>query len=474
MPDADEFLTIETVLKDQDRIEPPAAFLLATVKGTEGMSFPYAYDVTLLRKTSRRDLEPRELIGTPCSISIRRKRTSKEEKEDAQEPEFNFTVRHGVFEHLSRVAGAWKSEFRVYVGRIVPAFTLLARESRHRIFEDADVTSILKRSLEGAPHLILDTEMLELEKFPVLDYCVQFGETTFAFVSRLMARYGIWYYFDHEGLDPATGKPRGRETLVLGRSFTGKITPARHPKVIVIGDKKPDDAGVVCNFVRRYDPSGRRVDVGNFNPLNPTAPFTGAAAANEEYAAQVVNAPAAQRFEDVAFPEPVLSDQEAEDDAKQLMRREESAVYSVTGLSREVCFRAGRIFIVTQDLTAPGDVLDVPTRRIFGGQDPKYVVTFLSFVASEIHGRTVASTFLELFTMLHQNLVSNLGLGDDGDLTLGIVNDMLNNYLVDMQEVAWRNAFNIGPSSERERCCSPRPRSPAAGGRWPRSCSRPS
>ena len=41
------------------------------------------------------------------------------------------------------------------------------------------------------------------------EYCVQYRETDFNFVSRLMEQYGIFYYFEHEN---------GKHTMVLADS----------------------------------------------------------------------------------------------------------------------------------------------------------------------------------------------------------------------------------------------------------------
>jgi len=43
--------------------------------------------------------------------------------------------------------------------------------------------------------------------YPQLEYCVQYRETSFNFVSRLMEEFGIFYYFDHS--------TQGKHTLVL-------------------------------------------------------------------------------------------------------------------------------------------------------------------------------------------------------------------------------------------------------------------
>ena len=45
--------------------------------------------------------------------------------------------------------------------------------------------------------------------YPVREYCVQYRETDFNFVSRLMEQYGIFYFFEHTN---------GTHTLVLADS----------------------------------------------------------------------------------------------------------------------------------------------------------------------------------------------------------------------------------------------------------------
>ena len=34
--------------------------------------------------------------------------------------------------------------------------------------------------------------------YPKLDYCVQYNETDFDFVHRLLEEFGIYYFFEHE------------------------------------------------------------------------------------------------------------------------------------------------------------------------------------------------------------------------------------------------------------------------------------
>jgi uncharacterized protein involved in type VI secretion and phage assembly len=435
MSDSELFLTIHTALK-----HPPLGLVM--VKGAEGMSMPYSYEVTMVRYKGGGDFEPRELIGTACAIGIRQKRQNESSMPDPRTPEY--IVRRGVFEHLERVAGTAKNrDYFVYYGRVVPAFKLLARESRYRIFENQDVLSILDSSLSGYPNLRFDLELLRREDppLPTLDYCVQFGETTFAFVSRLMARYGMWYYFDH-GTDPDGAfdqeQQRTNETLVVGRRGTGPIFSlgleigirnAAHGEVAMTDAEKLKDVGYVHNVIRRYHPPSHIVSVGNFNPLQPTAPFGAGVNVSAQYFDPVVGGGAARRFDETAFPEPILSEEEAEDYARQLMRGRESAAYTVTGDGSEMSFRAGRTFIVTESTI---DDEDVTTRFIFDTEKPKYLITALTFVATDgAYASTVGNTIEDFFSVFTKDFESG------PDVVAHVAHGMIESYLEKTNEVAW-------------------------------------
>lgn len=64
-----------------------------------------------------------------------------------------------------------------------------------RIFQNCNVLSIIKEifSRYSVANYRIETET----DYPEKEYCVQFGESDFNFVSRLMEDAGIWYYIDH-------------------------------------------------------------------------------------------------------------------------------------------------------------------------------------------------------------------------------------------------------------------------------------
>ena len=86
-------------------------------------------------------------------------------------------------------------DFYLYRAVLRPWLWFLTHTSNCRIFQQLSVSDIIKRVFIG--HGFSDFR-IELEKtYPVLDYCVQYRETDFNFVSRLMENEGIFYFFEH-------------------------------------------------------------------------------------------------------------------------------------------------------------------------------------------------------------------------------------------------------------------------------------
>ena len=82
-----------------------------------------------------------------------------------------------------------------YELQVVPKLWLLTRYADCRIFHNKDVTEIVKS--------VLDDRGIKYQanftgSYNKLEYCVQYRETDFNFVSRLMEQFGIFYFFQHE------------------------------------------------------------------------------------------------------------------------------------------------------------------------------------------------------------------------------------------------------------------------------------
>jgi len=93
---------------------------------------------------------------------------------------------------------------RNYRAEIVPWLWFLTRTSDCRIFQTKSAPDIIQQIFKDLG--FSDFQVQLSGKHPPRDYCVQYRETDFNFVSRLMEEEGIFYFFKHE---------QGKHTLVL-------------------------------------------------------------------------------------------------------------------------------------------------------------------------------------------------------------------------------------------------------------------
>ncbi len=87
---------------------------------------------------------------------------------------------------------------------IRPWLWLLSLTSDCRIFSQKSPRDIVKQVFTDRGFSDFRDETKS--SYPTLEYCVQYRETDFVFVSRLMEQYGIYYFFEYED---------GKHTLVL-------------------------------------------------------------------------------------------------------------------------------------------------------------------------------------------------------------------------------------------------------------------
>ncbi len=103
----------------------------------------------------------------------------------------------GVVAHASQVHAEEHPGQSMYHVMIVPDFWRTTLRRNSRIYQHKDVPTIVKEMLLEWG-ITPDTSNLKA-KYPQLEYCVQYGETDFAFISRLLEEAGITYFFKHDG-----------------------------------------------------------------------------------------------------------------------------------------------------------------------------------------------------------------------------------------------------------------------------------
>ena len=100
-----------------------------------------------------------------------------------------------------------------YRAQMVPWLWFLTRTTDCRIFQNQKVPDIIQKVFKDLS--FSDFKLRLYGDFVTRDYCVQYRETDFNFVSRLMEEEGICYFFEHQAdkhtlilaNDPAAHEP---------------------------------------------------------------------------------------------------------------------------------------------------------------------------------------------------------------------------------------------------------------------------
>jgi type VI secretion system secreted protein VgrG len=161
--------------------------LLRSFRGDEGLSRLFRFDLELLSTSST--VEAKEVVGKNATVGVRMR--------DGKDRYFN-----GIISRLSLAGG--EGGFTVYRAELVPWTWLLTRTTDCRVFQNLAVPAIVEKVFTDLG--FLDVRNRLTKTYPSREYCVQYRETDFNFVSRLLEQCGIYYFFEHEN---------GKHTLVL-------------------------------------------------------------------------------------------------------------------------------------------------------------------------------------------------------------------------------------------------------------------
>jgi type VI secretion system secreted protein VgrG len=152
-------------------------FLVTAVRGREAISELFQFEVEAAwQKDSPLDFAA--LLGQKVTVTI--------------------SVRDGKRYFNGMVAGITQEGrdrlFTHYRITIVPFLWLLTRVSRCRIYQNKDVPDIVRSVIRqcGQP---IDLDPRTTGSYQPREYCVQYNETDFQFISRLLEEEGIYYYF---------------------------------------------------------------------------------------------------------------------------------------------------------------------------------------------------------------------------------------------------------------------------------------
>ncbi len=166
--------------------------LIRAMSGREELGRLFEYQLELLSETTDADFN--KLVGDTITVSL--------EMGDNKTRYFNG--------YVSRFAQTGISgQNATYQATVVPWLWFLTRTSDCRIFQKITVPDIIKKVFEDAG--FTDVKYILNGTYREWVYCVQYRETDFNFVSRLMEQEGIYYFFKHE---------EDKHTLILADGYS--------------------------------------------------------------------------------------------------------------------------------------------------------------------------------------------------------------------------------------------------------------
>ena len=256
------------------------ALLLNSFKGTERISTPFHYVLDMLAEDPNVDIK--SLLMKPAVLSIK--------LEDQSERHI-----HGLFNKIKLVEFG-DDGMAKYQGEIVPWFWFLNLFSNCRIFQNKTIPDIISQVFSDRGFSNYNLKLTG--SYPQLEFCVQYRETDFNFVSRLMEQEGIFYFFEQSQsqhtmiladsksnistcpkkatarFTPATGGRMDEDTVLLmeeeHRVNTGQTYlidydfEKPHTKLDAnVGGGGPDQAGEYYDYPGKYKTKGEGSNYAN-------------------------------------------------------------------------------------------------------------------------------------------------------------------------------------------------------------------
>ena len=183
----DRFLRIDTTEKED-------LLLLEKLVGTEELSRLFEFKLSLLSNDF--SLNMKNLLRKPATITMTL-------------PNGKLRYLHGHFRSIAHAkegddlltereqmgVSHPAKDLVVYEAVLVPSAWFMTLNADCRIFQEKSVPDIVEQILKD--HKITDYAFRTKGTYQPRDYCVQYRESSFDFISRLLEEEGIFYYFEH-------------------------------------------------------------------------------------------------------------------------------------------------------------------------------------------------------------------------------------------------------------------------------------
>ena len=163
--------------------------LLRSCRGEEGLSTPFQFNLDMVSEDPELDFSA--IVGAGATVKI-----------ESSGGATRYV--HGIMTRFVQAGTTGGGVFTVYHGELRPWFWLLRMSSDNCVYQQKSTIDIVKAIFDGLS--FTDYKDSTTGTYSPREYAVQYGETAFDFVSRLLEEDGIHYYFEHAD---------GKHTLVL-------------------------------------------------------------------------------------------------------------------------------------------------------------------------------------------------------------------------------------------------------------------
>lgn len=155
------------------------SLLFRSLIGNESLSSLYEFKLEFLSKD--KNFDARSLIGKELTLTVDNSGKSR--------------FLSGLVTQAKRVGQETTTErYFIFEAIVRPWLWLATKTNHYKIFQKKNIPQVIKETLEEYPfELEINTE----ESYREWGYCVQYDETDYEFVSRLMEHEGMYFWFEH-------------------------------------------------------------------------------------------------------------------------------------------------------------------------------------------------------------------------------------------------------------------------------------
>jgi type VI secretion system secreted protein VgrG len=296
----DRLLQVTSVLGDN-------VLLLQSFTGHEAISRLFVYELDLFSDND--SIAAKDLVGTTITWSV---------NEVDQDPRYF----NGMVSRMT-AGGLSARSMRRYRVEVVPELWFLTRTANCKIYQNKSSMDIIKSVLSDFGVTALQDSTTGT--YNPRDYCVQYRETAFNFISRLMEEEGIFYFFQHA---------QGSHTLVLADANTVFQSCASNPVNFSSGQYAPN---VISSWEHLYEYRSGMYTATDYNFETPSTSLLSSTNT-------ILQLPNISSYEIFDYPGLFMKKSDGTSEVKIRMTEEETPYNVVSGASECCTFTPGGKF----------------------------------------------------------------------------------------------------------------------------------